>query len=151
MIGSIDNHHDMWHFLSVHPPALPRIRHMSICLSMLQYLTPILSVAPALLHLVLADPEQSSKKQANMSLKLFLVSALLSAAEAFTVVAGIRPTTPLRATAPKAMIAPDALANLLPTTMTLADCAVAYRRRWPLLLRGSGCTARLHVYIFLYV
>ena len=56
-----------------------------------------------------------------MSLKLFLVSALLSAAEAFTVVAGIRPTTPLRATAPKAMIAPDALANLLPTTMTLAE------------------------------
>ena len=56
-----------------------------------------------------------------MSLKLFLVSALLSAAEAFSVVAGIRPTTPLRATAPKAMIAPDAIANVLPTTMTLAE------------------------------
>ena len=56
-----------------------------------------------------------------MSLKLLIASMLLSAAEAFSVVAGIRPTTPLRATAPKAMIAPDALVNALPTTMTLAD------------------------------
>ena len=56
-----------------------------------------------------------------MSLKLLLVSALLSAAEAFSVVAGVRPTTSLRTAAPKAMIAPDTLANVLPTTMTLAE------------------------------
>ena len=55
-----------------------------------------------------------------MSLKLFIMSTLLSAAEAFSVVAGVRPTTPLRATTPKAMVAPDALVNALPT-MTLAE------------------------------
>jgi|Dee2metaT_25_FD_contig_31_3830373_length_356_multi_7_in_0_out_0_1 hypothetical protein len=56
-----------------------------------------------------------------MSLKLVVLSAFLAAAEAFTAVAGMRPTTPLRTTTPKAMIAPDALATMLPTTMTLAE------------------------------
>ena len=56
-----------------------------------------------------------------MSLKLVVLSAFLAAAEAFTAVAGMRPTTPLRTTTPKAMIAPDALATMLPTTMTAED------------------------------
>eukprot|EP00308_Calcidiscus_leptoporus_P005772 CAMPEP_0119374714 /NCGR_PEP_ID=MMETSP1334-20130426/32357_1 /TAXON_ID=127549 /ORGANISM="Calcidiscus leptoporus, Strain RCC1130" /LENGTH=91 /DNA_ID=CAMNT_0007392845 /DNA_START=29 /DNA_END=304 /DNA_ORIENTATION=+ len=58
-------------------------------------------------------------------LKTIITFAMFAAAEAFTVLAGARPMVPMRTTTQQAVLAPEAVgemvAGAVPTTMAIAD------------------------------